>query len=298
MSATQSYLSSPRYGYDFVVATTQTSINATIKEFLSKGTEPEVLVCYVADSNGNPTPIDYATLIKNAHGSDPFKVPAGADPATNQDIKNLYAARYMAGFKAKIGIPPGYAPSETPDFVTLGADTSAVIYNLMCSEFLVTQYTPGSGYNPAQWLSISQPSGKAWMFTSKVDLRLESGAFDSLPKDVQAQIKNMGGGAFSVQQLLFDLDNAGLQSTPTISGVDPASNIGMVLQRDFLDKYFAGVKATGSPVLGCVVKKVGPDQSTLALTNFNFETLPLLSPDTKLPYQNPTPQQLGAIDAQ
>jgi len=48
MSATQSYLSSPRYGYDFVVATTQTSINATIKEFLSKGTEPEVLVCYVA----------------------------------------------------------------------------------------------------------------------------------------------------------------------------------------------------------------------------------------------------------
>jgi hypothetical protein len=294
MSASQSNLSSPRYGYDFVVATTQSSINATVKEFLSKGTEPEVLVCYVADSNGNPTPIDYATLVKNAHGSDPFKVPANADPATSEDLKNLYAARYMAGFRAKIGIPPGYAPSQTPDFVNLGADTSAVTYNLMCSEFLVTQYTPGSGYNAAQWLSISQPNGKAWMFTSKVDLRLESGAFDSLPKDVQAQIKNMGANAFSVQQLLFDLDNAGLQSTPTISGVDPASNVGMVLQRDFLGKYFAAVKTAGSPVLGCIVKKVAPDPSTLALTNFNFETLPLLQVGGNGPYHNPSQSQCDA----
>jgi hypothetical protein len=294
MSASQSYLSSSRYGYDFVVATTQSSINATMKEFLSKGTEPEILVCYVADSNGNPTPIDHATLVKNARGSDPFKVSANADPATNEDLKNLYAARYIAGFKAKIGIPPGYAPSQTPDFVNLGADTSAVTYNLMCSEFLVTQYTPASGYTPAQWLSISQPNGKAWMFTSKVDLRLESGAFDSLPKDVQAQIKNMGANAFSVQQLLFDLDNAGLQSTPTISGVDLASNVGMVLQRDFLGKYFAGVKASGSPVLGCIVKKVAPDPSTLALTNFNFETLPLLQAGGNGPYRSPTQPQRDA----
>lgn len=294
MSDIQSYLSSPRYGYDFVVATTQASINATIKEFLSKGSEPEVLVCYIADSNGNPTPIDHATLVSNAHGSDPFKVPANADPATNQDLKNLYAARYMAGFKAKIGIPPGYAPLQVPDFVTLGTDTSAVTYNLMCSEFLVTQYTPGSGYSPAQWLSTSQPNGKAWMFTSKVDLRLESGAFDSLPKDVQNQIKNMGANAFSVQQLLFDLDNAGLESVPTISGVDPASNVGLVLQRDFLGKYFAAVKAAGSPVLGCVIKKVAPDPSTLELTNFNFETLPLLQSGSNRPYSHPTPQQSNA----
>ena len=40
MSASQSQLSAARYGYDFVVATTQASINATMKQFLSGLTEP------------------------------------------------------------------------------------------------------------------------------------------------------------------------------------------------------------------------------------------------------------------
>jgi len=295
MSYLQSNLSSLRYGYDFVVATTQSSINAAIKELLSKGGEPEVVVCYVADQNGNSTAIDYATLLKNAKGSDPFKVPANADPETNQDLKNLFAARFMVGFKARIGLPPGYAPADVPDFVSLGADTSAVTYNLMCSEFLVTQYSPGTGWNGPQWLSVSQPPGKAWIFTSKVDLRLEpTAAFESLPKDVQNQIKNLRANSFSVQQLLFDLDNAGLKSIPTISGVDSGSNLASVLTKDFVGKYFEAVKAKGSPMLGVVIKQVAPDPSTLALTDFNFKTLPLLAPNSNQPYPKPTQAQQDA----
>ena len=36
--------------------------------------------------------------------------------------------------------------------------------------------------------------------------------------EAQEQIKNLGNQAFSVQQLLFDLDNAALETVPTISG--------------------------------------------------------------------------------
>ena len=294
MSASQSFLSDKRYGYDFVVATTQESINATIKQLVAKAAEPEVVVCYIADSAGNPAPIAFADLLQKSKGSDPFKIPASADPATNQDLKNLYEARFMVGFKARIGIPPGYRPAEVPDYVVLGADTSAVTYNLMCSEFIVTQFVPASGYSPAQWLNVSQPPGKAWIFTSKVDLRLQSGAFDQLSPDVQSKIKNLGSNAFSIQQLLFDLDNAGLQSIPTMSGVDPASNAYMVLTKDFLGKYFTAVKTAGQPVLGCIVRQVAPDPSTLALTDFNFETLPLLDPNSGKPFSNPTPDQSNA----
>ncbi len=296
MSVDQSNLSSIKYGYDFVVATTQSSINSTMKEFLSGGTEPEVTICYVADNQGNPTPIDYETLKSNAKGSDPFSVPGNANTQTNQDLNNLFAARFMVGFKARIGLPPGYQPVNIPDVVTLGSDTSAVSYNLMCSEFIVVEYTPGGGYSPASWMNQSQPPGKAWLFTSKVDLRLEpyGDAYSKLPPAVQAQIKNLGGNAFSVQQLLFDLDSAALQSIPTISGVDPGSNLYLCLQKDFVGKYFSTLKQSGVPVLGCTVTQSVTPKSTLTLTNLNFQTSPLLGTNNQ-PIANPTPDQQAAF---
>ena len=69
MSASQSNLSASRYGYDFVVATTQASINATVKLSLSGLTEPVVTVCYVANSAGQPVEVDYEQLVKSAQGT-------------------------------------------------------------------------------------------------------------------------------------------------------------------------------------------------------------------------------------
>lgn len=290
MSSNKSNLSSSKYGYDFVVATTQESINATMKEFLSTLAEPTVNICYVADENGNPTAIDYDKLKAAANGSDPFSIPNGADPNTNKDLQNLYKARFMVGFKAKIGIPPGIAPTNVPDIVTLGQNTASVIYNLMCEEFQVVQYKPQSGYSPAQWMNESQPAGKPWLFTSKVDLRLttsDQSAYSKLPPDVRARIKNLGDMAFSVQQLLFDLDNAALESIPVMSGVDPGTNLYNVLQTDFLGKYFQAVKANGDPVLGCAIKRNVSDPGTLHLTDLNMEVSPYVG-DNGQPIQNPS----------
>ena len=72
----------------------------------------------------------------------------------------------MMGFRAQLGLPPGLPPAQIPDIVTLGLDTSAVTYNLLCSRFQVVQLTPG-GYGPPSWLNESQPAGQP------VDLHLE-----------------------------------------------------------------------------------------------------------------------------
>ncbi len=278
MSASKSDLASTKYGYDFVVATTQAAINATMKEYMSGLTEPEVIVCYTADTNGNPTQIDYNTLVANANGTDPFSIPDGTS-ATNQDVLNLYGARFMFAFKARIGLPPGILPQNMPDIVALQGGTSAVKYNLMCSEFIITQYTPASGYTAASWMNQSQPSGTAWLFTSNVDLRLttmDSTAYSTLPQDVQNQIKNIGGNAFSVQQLLFDLNNAALETQPTISGVTPGTSLYTALSNDFLGAYYTTMKANGQPMLSASITQTNSDPATLTLTDLNLEVNPFL----------------------
>lgn len=95
MSSSDSDLSDPRYGYDFVVATTQASINATLKEFLADIAEPVTTACYVADGGGNPVPIDY-TQLKQQAGADPFAIPADVDAGTDADIqKTNFGAVYV-----------------------------------------------------------------------------------------------------------------------------------------------------------------------------------------------------------
>lgn len=293
MSAKQSYLSSANFGYGAVVATTQASINAMIKEYLYSSTQPEALICYVADAEGNPAAIDYQTLLTQTNGTDPFSIPANADPATDPGIANLQKARFMVGFKATLGIPPGYALNAIPDFVTLGADATAVTFRLMCSEFIVVSYTPSGGYSPAQWMWQSQPPGAAWMFTSKVNMRqmaVAPGA--ALPAAVAAKAAATGG-AFSIQKLLFDLDNAALETIPAISNVDPSSNLYLVLEKDFIGKYFASVKEKGGDLLGYVLTPSTAPPSTLTVTNLNYQVSPLLASNGQV-LQNPTAQEMGA----
>jgi hypothetical protein len=292
----QSALSDPKYGYDFVVATTQKSINATMTLYLKKLNSPVVVVCYIADSEGNAAQIDHAELVKRANGTDPFSVPADADARSDPQVRNLLEAKFMMGFKAQLGLPPGAQPLKMPDIVELGGGTSAVTYNMLCSQFTVVELNPGGGYaSKPTWMSLSQPSGEPWIFSSKVDLRLSTvdrSAYANLPPDVQNAIKNIGGDAFSVKQLLFDLDNAGLQSMPKIKGVEPGSNLERILNQFFVGAYFGKMKSLGQPLLGAAVTKSTTPLSTLTLTDLNLNVCPFLGGNSQ-PIQNPTVQQQG-----
>jgi hypothetical protein len=286
-------LTNPKYGYDFVVATTQASINAILLQYLASVTEPTVTACYVWDSEKEmAVPIDYNTLMQEANGTDPFSVPDGSDPNTDQDLINLKAVKFIGAFRATMGIPAGVAPEDLPDLVTLGADTSMVIFNLLCSAFNVVGFG-GDGMYEIIWINQSQSPTNLWTFASKVDLRLstlDQSQYSSLPPNIQQALKNVSGTAFSVQQLLFDLDNAGLWSTPTIPNIDPSSDLGTLLQKTFISQYFTQMQSSGQPLLGVGVVQQTPPTASLDLTNFTFEVSPYVDQNGQ-PYSNPTPEQ-------
>ena len=295
MTAAQSYLSNSKYGYDFVVATTQASINATMKRFLAQLKEPVVNICFVANEAGNPVLIDYAALKDHAKGSDPFAIPANADPATNNDLQNLQGARFMAGFRAQLGIPKGYRrPTDIPDLVILGSDTAAVTFNMLCAEFDIVELVPGGGYSPPTWTNLSQAAGAAWVIQSKVDLRMslvDASRYSTLPPDVQNKIKNLGGDTFSVRQLLFDFTNAGLAAQlPTIHGIAPGTKLYLLLEQYFIGAYFTELQKGGQPLLGAAVTQSTAPASTLTLTNLNMEVCPFVGTNG-LPVAQPTPDQ-------
>lgn len=291
---TASNLSSLKYGYDFVVATTQASINATMKAFLSSRTEPIITVCYTSSEDGSPVPVDYDVLKKIA---DPFTIHIkdGDDPDNNTDLCKLKENYFMMGFRARLGLPRVTDPSKLPDIVTLESDTSAVLFHMICSEFTVVRLVPKGGYvRKTSWMNTSQPKDDPWVFTSKVDLRLSTvneNAYSNLPDDVKRKINNMGGMAFSVQQLLFDLTNASLMANvPTISGISSGTSLYTTLQDSFLGAYFKEMRKDGEPLLGCLVVVNDPPVSSLKLSAFKFHVNPYVGSNGE-PLSKPTKDQ-------
>ena len=286
MSINQSYLSSPKYGYDFVVATTQASINSGLKEYLHNIDQPETIICYLADSLGNPSvQISLADLLKRTGGINPFDIPNGT-PYTDNRLKVLTEQKFIVGLKIKLGLPPGLMPKDMPPIVDLGDSANNVLFNLLCSEFQVIQNSPPGGFSQGSWNVWSQPSGTSWYFTTKVNLmysalsqELDTPYFNSHPKQKQAlldQLYNLSSGAFSLQQLLFDLDNAATMSIPKIAGMDPGSDAALILTKSFVNLYFQSVKEHGEPVLSVHAVANAPDGSTLRLTAMEREVAPLL----------------------
>lgn len=263
--------------------------------FLAGLTEPIATVCFVADDQGDPVLTPYEEVLAKAQGSDPFSIPNGATPDNNADFRNLLDARFLASFRARLGVPPAPDPSKLPDLVVLGADTAAVQFNMLCSEFSVAA-VHGGLFVPLTWSAQSQDPSSPWVFTTKVDMRLstvDGSAYSKLPADVQQRIKNLSGSAFSVQQLLFDLTNAALETVPTISGVAPGSVAYTLLEQYFVGAYFTEMQKQALPILGCSVSVQSAPPSTLTLTDLNFNVNPYEDPNGQ-PYPNPTPDQQQA----
>ncbi len=305
MSATQSDLSSAKYGYDFVVATTQASINSGLKEYLAGANEPTTYLCFLADQQGNPTQqISLDDLLTKTGGVNPFDIPAGTqydDPRITTLTQNMF----VVGLQLKMGLPPGILPADIPDVVDLGTSASAVTFNLFCSEFTVIQNSPPSGFGGAgSWNVWSQPSGAAWYFSTSCDLvtqdlanDLNTPYFTNHPDQkaaILAQMNNLSGSAFSLQQLLFDLDNAAVQSIPTIEGLPAGSDAEVVLTKSFVDLYFQTVKAYGQPVLSVHAVAQTPDNASLRLTALNREVNPYVDSNGS-PVNDPSPQQQSAV---
>jgi hypothetical protein len=141
---------------------------------------------------------------------------------------------------------------------------------------VIIQNSPASGFgSEGSWNVWSQPNGEAWYFSTKVDLvhsdlckELDTNYFDNNPAKKMAIIEQLTNyrSAFSLKQLLFDLDSAVLQSVPTIEGLEPTSSASTALTRSFVELYSACAKQYGMPLISVHMIADHPDGSSLPIT--------------------------------
>lgn len=268
MSANQSNLSST--GFDFVVAVTQDSINATLEEYLYRGL-PEVILCYVYDNNNNPTPIDFTKFLQQANNTNPFLVP-GNTPSSDPRVQNLNNAAFAFAIKAKLGLPPGVPPAKLPPIVALKPGQSNVTYTLMFSEFVATELLFGPR-GSITWFNQAQPSGTPWTFSGEVDLDFKNAAFQNLPAAVQSVLKGLEnqGATFSIQQLYYDLNSSDLEQGFQFNSLPSNSTLNTFMTADFINTYWKALG--GASVLGYGAHQTSSTSSSnLAVTNLNFFT--------------------------
>lgn len=263
MSSSQSFLSSPDYGYDYVVAVTQDSVNAVAMEFL-KSRQPIISICYIYDENGDPRQIDYETFRKSAEGADPFNIPA-SDPERGRLIDQLDRAGFWFGFQAAMGIPEGSAPHDLPPLISLGASAEDdAVYNLFCKKFLLVELR-AIPHKKSVFEAFQQPLGKPWLFSYKIKIipstvddheaYMKTPAFARLPANVQAKVKAQPED-FTIRHLLFDFNHAASTARPEIEGVTPL--VRERLYAEFSIRYFAEMEAAGALILSITPKRDDP----------------------------------------
>lgn len=266
MGASQSNLSAPGYGYDYVLAVTQDSLNAAAVAFLHSK-QPTVNVCYIYDDNGAPKRIAYADFKKSAGGIDPFDIPT-AEPARTNAIKQLDDAFFMFGFQAALGLPAGFDVAALPPVITLGAKADdPAIFRLLCRSMVLVELTQIPHRAPL-YKSYAQPKGPAgqpWVFAYEVDLLhqpvtdvkqfVASPAFAGLPDSAKNKVTSTPD-AFSIRQLLYDFEHASCTARPEITGV--SGLLREELYANFSIEWFTEMAGAGAAVVALVPKGNDP----------------------------------------
>lgn len=304
------------YGYDFVVATTQNGLNATMYEYLKHHKQPEMRVIWTANSSGKPVPVDYDKFVKRSGVTDLFTIPSWETPDTPEDepvpqpeerLRKLYNNNFLGGVYARLGRPAMSTSklSQLPDILKLGPELDKVQYNLLCAELVVVELNPPGGYNKKfQWIRQSQEKDHPIVFTSSVNIGADTtSTFDwdklsdaqklKYPKAVQDQAaalrRNHSGTAFSIQQLFLDLDTATSMSVPTLDDT-LSPDIKTLFNKWFVTNYFERMKLEGKPVLAVAIPQHTEQTSSLAINDLVKRNMAFLGDDGS-PVFNPAPEQ-------
>jgi hypothetical protein len=288
MSAKQSSLSAPQYGYDVVVAVSQASINATMKDYLFESQLPVFTMYYNKGDDGNPVAIDYATLMTQTNNTDPFKVTTwDSSQPSNKDIDNVSNSNFLCAFRAEIGIPPCFEAGNIPDIIGLiPGNAGSVTFNLMWYMFTIVQAN-FDGKRMTGFFNASQPSDVAWIVTSNVPLKTVNDA-TNLPALVQQQVDSMTGD-FTVQKLIVDLGNGSYEP----AGYHKGSPVYNALNL-FIRVYFKSLKSNGQLALNYSITQSKTDPSTLKLTDVAMEVNAFVD-DKGQPIITPTQDQQDLV---
>ncbi len=265
MSAQQSNLAA--YGFDVVVATTQAAINANIKQYIhefGKGASPTFKAYFRMNGDGvvEMLPSDQNNSLVNGYANtDPLAIAAwngtGARPVAITNIQAVIntifdthiediVLRYAISFE--LGFPGGNVPST--DIIQLSDDGQYATYKL-CFQNLtlaVANYNNDIYNGVTSYEVYTQTLSKIYEFTVRVPLASVNDN-NNLPGDVAAQAAALGN-AFTLQQLVLDLDNAAWYSQPVITDAPSTSEVYKMLDTVFLPLYAQLMAANGRAALG------------------------------------------------
>ncbi|KAK2482157.1 hypothetical protein H9L39_07796, partial [Fusarium oxysporum f. sp. albedinis] len=258
MAPNQSHLSNSKYGYDFVVATTQESINAGLVQYLQNTgrTQDYTYLCFLADQNGDPTSeVSLEDVVRLSGGIHPFDIPDGTD-WKDERIQKLY----------QNNVPSGWGSTGS-------------------------------------WTWFNQPPGKPWyvktqtnLLNSELDKNLNTPYFNSHPEERDAlrlRLENISDSAYSLQQLLFNLQNAIAQTVPTFVGVTDET-ASYLLGKSFINIWSKIAKQYGLPLIGVTAVAQHPDGSPLRLTALERWVSPVVDSSSGEQVKNPSDLQIAA----
>ncbi|KAL2827971.1 hypothetical protein BDW59DRAFT_143602 [Aspergillus cavernicola] len=303
MASKASNLSDPRCQCDFVVATTQDSINSGLLEHLDKVAQPVQYVCVLRNERYKTHPtvqVSLEELLQETGGVNPFEMPDDLDEMDPR-VLALDNARFYMGVMLQIGIPPGHTPQTLPPIITFNSANN-VSFNLFCRQLTLVSLEPS--FCSTNFWVYTQPEApaKPWSMTLSVNLttaaldrELDTPYLNSHPEiksHLRNAIENLSRTAFSLQQLYLDLDNAVMETVPEFSGVvDPGD-------KDFLESHFRSLysksaKEQGLPLVAVTAVAKPEEMSTLHMTGFERIVNPLKD-GNGMPIQSPIPEEKDA----
>lgn len=202
MDSTSSNLTN--IGCDFVVATTQASINSSMVKFIDQARQEVKYLCYLV----NPTtgdleedPITLEELMKQTGGVNPFNIPKGT-PYDDPRITACTNALFQVGIKMRIGIPRNVNPRDL-SIVKLGQNPLSVDFKMYYSDITVIENDPVKWGYSGSWNIWEQPSDKPWAASCTVDLVL-----NDLSKHLDdSYFNNHPDAKFQLRRALEDLSD-------------------------------------------------------------------------------------------
>ncbi|PQE14198.1 gamma-glutamyltranspeptidase periplasmic precursor protein [Rutstroemia sp. NJR-2017a BVV2] len=256
-----------------------------MRQYLAENQQPIQYICIMVDDKGNPnTQISLDALKAVANGANPFDIPeSGRTTEQDKQLEALADAGFSVGIKLQMGLPPGVSPKDL-DIVTLGSSASNVKFKMFCSQVTAVQLT--TPRRKVVWSVYNQPFGQPWSIQTNVNLVVadldknlsQSNYLKSHPEvreKLRSALNNLSGTAFSLQQLLFDLDSAVLETVPTFNGVPKGSDAEYILQRFFKDLYSTTAKEYGLPLVSVNAVAQPTDGSILHMTAMERVVSPL-----------------------
>ena len=245
------------YIYDMVIAATQQSINATLKEYIVNILPDQFIQAY----HDNFAHANYESLLKEINGTtqpgtsgyiDLFNIIDEHPKGREKDaltIANRMGIKYV--LKATFIIPN----IKTPDLVELVPVQNNLIYSAYYTECHILVI--GTDFSIRH---IVQPPLNPWIFGYQVNLSLASEKFNNLPVDLQDELKNNHqeitdfDSDFSIQELILNLEKATFLYGPK----DIPESDYSVIKSIYLDSYIRKLLEAGGiggNVFGYSLKK-------------------------------------------